>query len=322
MLSSRTFLRASRAAAPRTPIARRSVPVYAVRSYAQAAAPQQSAKPPVPLFGIDGTYASALVSVFSPRGVLFWVSINERHMFWVAGLHIAVSMSDHFSQYTAAAKTSTLDTAAKALAALSELFKRDRKLSGILAAPTLTVSDKNQIVNELLKQTGVSDRGDTVKNFLKTLAENNRLSILEGVCEKFGTLISVHRGEVELLITSGVVCDIYLYIYAPDHDTLFFLQILLTFLGLAGGKKPLDNKTLSRLETAVSKSQYVTPGKKLKVTNKVSFSTFSFSPLALSPPSLPLSRTKFTLEIFLFLFFLFKYKPRTNPPSPSLFFRK
>lgn len=34
-------------------------------------------------------------------------------------------------------------------------------------------------------------------------------------------------------------------------------------------KQPLDNKTLSRLETAVSKSQYVGQGKKLKVTNEV-----------------------------------------------------
>jgi F-type H+-transporting ATPase subunit O len=33
----------------------------------------------------------------------------------------------------------------------------------------------------------------------------------------------------------------------------------------------LDNKTLNRLETAVSKSSYVGQGKKLKVTNKVRF---------------------------------------------------
>lgn len=31
----------------------------------------------------------------------------------------------------------------------------------------------------------------------------------------------------------------------------------------------MDNRTLSRLETAVSKSQYVGAGKKLKVTNEV-----------------------------------------------------
>jgi F-type H+-transporting ATPase subunit O len=39
----------------------------------------------------------------------------------------------------------------------------------------------------------------------------------------------------------------------------------------------LDNKTLSRLESAVSKSQYVGQGKKLKVTNKVRFPLPSLS---------------------------------------------
>lgn len=37
--------------------------------------------------------------------------------------------------------------------------------------------------------------------------------------------------------------------------------------------QPLDNKSLNRLEAAVSKSAYVGQGKKLKVTNEVSFPT-------------------------------------------------
>lgn len=44
--------------------------------------------------------------------------------------------------------------------------------------------------------------------------------------------------------------------------------------------QPLDNRTLGRLETAVSKSSYVGAGKKLKVTNTVC------PPPA--PPQLPL----------------------------------
>jgi hypothetical protein len=36
-----------------------------------------------------------------------------------------------------------------------------------------------------------------------------------------------------------------------------------------GNKQPLDNRTLSRLEAAVSKSSYVGAGKKLKVKNTV-----------------------------------------------------
>jgi F0F1-type ATP synthase delta subunit len=54
---------------------------------------------------------------------------------------------------------------------------------------------------------GGADKGDTVKNFLNTLAENNRLGILEGVCEKFAVLMGAHRGEMDLTITSATVCS-------------------------------------------------------------------------------------------------------------------
>ena len=50
---------------------------------------------------------------------------------------------------------------------------------------------------------GGIDKGDTVKNFLKTLADNNRLGILQDVCEKFATLMGAARGEVDLTVTSA-----------------------------------------------------------------------------------------------------------------------
>ena len=108
-------------------------------------------------------------------------------------------------QYTAAAKTSSLENTARAMFSLAELLKKDHILPTILSAPTLTARDKGLIVTELLKHTAGADKNETVKNFLKTLADNNRLSILEGICEKFGTLISVHRGEVEMVVTSAAV---------------------------------------------------------------------------------------------------------------------
>ncbi|KAI9826169.1 MAG: ATP synthase F0 subcomplex subunit OSCP atp5 [Sarea resinae] len=197
MVFARAALRASRVAAPRAAI----VPRAAVRSYAQAAsaaATAQSTKPPVALFGVDGTYASAL--------------------------------------YTAAAKTSTLDSAASAMAALNAVFKSDPKLPLILSAPTLSPADKAQIVTELQKQIGGADKEGTVKNFLDTLAENNRLSILEGVAQKFEILMGAARGEVELRVTSAT---------------------------------PLDSKILSRLESSISKSAYVGQGQKLKVVPNV-----------------------------------------------------
>jgi F-type H+-transporting ATPase subunit O len=84
------------------------------------------------------------------------------------------------------------------------VFKKDAKLPIILSAPTLSMQDKNSIIAELEKHTG-STPGNVLKNFMSTLAENNRLGILEGVCEKFGQLMSAHKGEVEMTVTSAAV---------------------------------------------------------------------------------------------------------------------
>ncbi|CEI63932.1 hypothetical protein FVEN_g9227 [Fusarium venenatum] len=188
---SRQVIRAARVAAPQRALALRAAPV---RSFAAAA--QSDVKSPVSVFGVDGTYASAL--------------------------------------YTAAVKTSSVDAASDALIKLGALIEKDPKLVSVLRTPTLADADKKAIVDELVKQINTKD--ETVKNFLATLAENNRLGLIPGVVDKFSTIISAARGEVELTVTSA---------------------------------QPLDKRTLNRLETAVAKSSYVGQGKKLKVTNEV-----------------------------------------------------
>ncbi|EMF17679.1 putative oligomycin sensitivity conferring protein [Sphaerulina musiva SO2202] len=194
MFAGRAAARSARVAAPRFQLA------APTRSFAEAAAKPASAstRPPIDVFGVDGTYASAL--------------------------------------YTAAAKNSSIETVSKALESLSATFKKEPKLQQILASPTLTVDDKKQIIAELQKGISVQDKTNTVSGFLNTLAENNRLSVLEGVTEKFAQLMSASRGEVELNITSAA---------------------------------PLDNKVIKQLEAAVSKSQYVGANKKVKVVAKV-----------------------------------------------------
>ncbi|KAF4970920.1 hypothetical protein FSARC_2116 [Fusarium sarcochroum] len=190
---SRQVIRAARVAAPQRAIALRAAPV---RSFAAAASASPEVKAPISVFGVDGTYATAL--------------------------------------YTAAVKTSSLDSAADALTKLGALFEKDPKLVAVLHAPTLAEADKAAIVQELEKQINAKD--ETVKNFLATLAENNRLGLLPGVVEKFSSIISAARGEVEVTVTSA---------------------------------QALDRRTLNRLETAVSKSAYIGQGQKLKVTNEV-----------------------------------------------------
>jgi len=175
-----------------------SVARAGARNYAAVAATTQaskSVKPPVALFGVDGTYASAL--------------------------------------YTAAAKTSALDSTDRALRSLKTTLQRDPKLATILASPMLNANDKGVIIQEVMKTVG---QDKTIQNLLGVLAENNRLGLVNGIIEKFDTLMSAHRGEVEAVITSAA---------------------------------QLDNRTVSRLESAITKSQYIGQGKKLKITNKV-----------------------------------------------------
>lgn len=102
-------------------------------------------------------------------------------------------------------KSSSLDSVARAISSLSEVYHKDPKLATILEAPTLSVEDKSQIVAELQKHTGGADKEGTVKNFLNTLAAYNRLGLLKGVCERFGDLMAAARGEVELTVTSASV---------------------------------------------------------------------------------------------------------------------
>ncbi|KAM3419427.1 hypothetical protein BST61_g5354 [Cercospora zeina] len=163
MFAGRVAARSVRVAAPRFQVA-------ATRSFAEAAVkPASETRPPIDVYGVDGTYASAL--------------------------------------YTAAAKNSSIDNVSKALESLNATFKKDPKLQALVTSPTLTVEDKKQIVAELQKTISIQDKTNTVSGFLNTLAENNRLSVLQGVTEKFAQLMSAARGEVELTITSAAPLD-------------------------------------------------------------------------------------------------------------------
>ena len=61
MISSRAILRVARASAPQRVAAPRVLAASQIRSYAAPAAASPDSKPPIALYGLDGTYASALV---------------------------------------------------------------------------------------------------------------------------------------------------------------------------------------------------------------------------------------------------------------------
>lgn len=163
------------------------------RTLATAAA---SVKPPVQLFGLDGTYATAL--------------------------------------YTAAAKSTSIESAAKSLDSLKAKISKDSKIGEFLSNPALSSEDRAVVVDTLAKSTPSIDA--SVSNLLKVLGENNRLNLLEQVFTQFKVLTDAHHGIVEAIVTSST---------------------------------KLDSKILKKIENSISKSKFVGSGKTLRLTNDV-----------------------------------------------------
>jgi hypothetical protein len=130
------------------------------------------------------------------------------------------------------------------MSSLNDVYHKDPKLGTILEAPTLSAGDKSQIIAELQKHAGGGqDKSDTIKNFLTTLADYNRLGLLKGVCEKFTELMSAAKGEVELTVTSASV-SVYL---PPAFMKTVLLKSVFTVFGQQDAPKTRD----SGLEIAV-----------------------------------------------------------------------
>ena len=113
-----------------------------------------------------------------------------------------MTSANFWIQYTASAKTHSLDSTERSLQTLKALLQKDPKLETIISSPTLNAGDKSQIITEITKPIA-SDK--TVKNLLVVLAENNRLGLLRGVIDKYTTLMGAHKGVVEAIITSASV---------------------------------------------------------------------------------------------------------------------
>ncbi|CCH60138.1 hypothetical protein TBLA_0C03350 [Henningerozyma blattae CBS 6284] len=163
---------------------------------AASTASKSSVKVPVKLFGIDGTYATAL--------------------------------------FTAAAKDSDINAAAKSLSSLANVVETDKKVQDILNTPALSAEDRTDIVNVLVKSSSPVDK--TVSNMLSILAENNRLSILPKISNQFSILADAYNGIVKGTVTSSV---------------------------------KLDSKIFKRLEKSIASSELVGQGKTLRLENVI-----------------------------------------------------
>lgn len=120
---------------------------------------------PITLFGLDGRYATAL--------------------------------------YTAAARQNALEAVEKDLKTLSQAVEKDAALKSFLENPTVNRGTKMEGILSALKVNGKPNQ--ITQNFFETLAENGRLNQTTKVSEAFAELMSAHRNELPLVVTSAKV---------------------------------------------------------------------------------------------------------------------
>ncbi|KAF9973674.1 ATP synthase F0 subcomplex subunit OSCP atp5 [Actinomortierella ambigua] len=135
--------------------------------------------------------------------------------------------------YTAAAKKQALETVESDLKQVKAVVEKDAKLRVFLENPTINRNEKKDGVKKMLSAGKYSD---LTKNFFDTLAENGRLYDTVKIINSYDSLMSAHRGEVQVTITSA---------------------------------KELDAKDITKIKGFLSKSSYVGPKQTLVVANKV-----------------------------------------------------
>ncbi|KAF7723339.1 ATP synthase F0 subcomplex subunit OSCP atp5 [Apophysomyces ossiformis] len=152
-------------------------------------------KAPVTLYGLDGRYATAL--------------------------------------YTAAVRQNALEAVEKDLKQLQTIVSKEKAIQDFLENPTVTRSAKMEGVHALLKKSGKVNA--LTANLFETLAENGRLEQTTKIMDAYAELMSAHRNELPMVVTSA---------------------------------KPLDKTILNKVTDALQKSK-LAEGKKLLVSNKV-----------------------------------------------------
>lgn len=102
--------------------------------------------------------------------------------------------------YSAAAKSSKLESIESELKKINSSIQKDAKLKQFLKDPTLTRDQKAAGVQSMLGK-----YSDLTKNFFVVLAENRRLDETQKIIDSYFQLMSAHRGEVAVTVTTAKV---------------------------------------------------------------------------------------------------------------------
>ncbi|TNY21886.1 OSCP/delta subunit of ATPase [Rhodotorula diobovata] len=138
--------------------------------------------------------------------------------------------------FTAAAKGNALSQVEADLKGVKSTVGTDAKIHEFLANPILSSQDRTAGIDALLKAASPKGASDLTRNLFAVLSENGRLYETDKVVEGFLEIMSAHRGEVKVVVTSAV---------------------------------PLDKDLQKRIEDSLKSSQVAAAGKNLVIENRV-----------------------------------------------------
>lgn len=103
--------------------------------------------------------------------------------------------------YSAATKTSTLDSVIADAERMREMQATNSTLSEFLKNPSLPSSAKVETMTEIIKKAGFSQ---TFSQFLMVMAENGRMNETEKSLNSFQDIIATLKGEVIVKVTTTI----------------------------------------------------------------------------------------------------------------------
>jgi len=106
--------------------------------------------------------------------------------------------------YSAASKQKQLDHVERDLKDIHASLKKKGRLMDLLLNPSLQRNQKRDLIASALASTKASK---LTANLLALLAENGRLSSLDGIATSYFTIMSAHRGEVECEVVTAKPLD-------------------------------------------------------------------------------------------------------------------
>ncbi|CAE6377380.1 unnamed protein product [Rhizoctonia solani] len=134
----------------------------------------------------------------------------------------------------------TLNKVQSELTSISNNLREVPTLSAFVSNPTLSASDRKSGLDAIYAAAAPKGSKEPVtpitKNLFEVLSENGRLGETNDVISSFNELVSKHKGELEVVVTSAA---------------------------------PLEKNVLSKLEATLKSSQAASQAKSVRVTNKV-----------------------------------------------------